>query len=93
MLGDVAALTFESSSFDVVTMLEVLEHVPDPARALREVCRVARRFVVLSVPNGPDNNPEHIHLFSSATLRSLLQAAGGPSLASLRAGHLPARQA
>ena len=76
ILGDVTALTFDQDSFDVVTMLEVLEHVPDPARALREVCRVARRFVVLSVPSAPDNNPEHIHLLSSATLQTLLQAAG-----------------
>ncbi|MFL6233129.1 MAG: class I SAM-dependent methyltransferase [Thermoanaerobaculia bacterium] len=74
--GDVAALDFDDHSFDAVTLLEVLEHVPDPPRALAQVCRVARRFAVLSVPSQPDNNPENIHLFSAATLESLLREAG-----------------
>ncbi len=47
--ADVTALTFASGSSDVVTMLEVLEHIPDWQRALAEACRVARRFLLLSV--------------------------------------------
>jgi ubiquinone/menaquinone biosynthesis C-methylase UbiE len=74
--ANVLALPFADRTFDVVTMLEVLEHVPDTARVLAEVCRVAKRFLLLSVPSKEDDNPEHIHVFRQATLRQLLQAQG-----------------
>ena len=74
--ADVTDLPFADRSFDVVTMLEVLEHIPDTAAALRSVLRVARRFVLLSVPSRLDDNPEHIHLFDNATLERLLTSAG-----------------
>lgn len=57
-------------------MLEVLEHIPDTAAALRSALRVARRFAILSVPSRPDDNPEHIHLFSAARLTALLREHG-----------------
>jgi 2-polyprenyl-3-methyl-5-hydroxy-6-metoxy-1,4-benzoquinol methylase len=70
------ALPFADQTFDVVTMLEVLEHIPATITTLAEVCRVARRFLILSVPSKEDNNPEHIHLFNAENLKCHLQALG-----------------
>jgi SAM-dependent methyltransferase len=46
-------IPFPDRSFDVVGCFEVLEHLPDPAAALRELARVSSRAVVLSVPHEP----------------------------------------
>ena len=40
--GSIEAIPLEDASFDVVLCLQVLEHVPDPAAAVRELRRVAK---------------------------------------------------
>lgn len=74
--GDITATDIPVGAYDVVTMLEVLEHIPDTLAALRAAAQAARRFLVISVPSKPDNNPEHIHLFDAQTLRTLLIEVG-----------------
>jgi ubiquinone/menaquinone biosynthesis C-methylase UbiE len=60
--ADVTDMPFEDRSFDVATALEVLEHVPDYGEAMRELKRVARRFVAMSVPTKEDDNPLHLRV-------------------------------
>ncbi len=54
--GDIAALPFESASFDLVTCLEVLEHLPSRVfeKALSELQRVSKKYIIISVPNDED---------------------------------------
>ncbi len=70
-LGDICSFDAPDKSFDVVTMLEVMEHIPDTEAVVRNAVRLARNYIVVSVPSKPDDNPEHIHLFSNEDLKSL----------------------
>jgi ubiquinone/menaquinone biosynthesis C-methylase UbiE len=51
--ADVGALPFPDAAFELVLAIEVLEHVPRPEDALKEIARVATGHVVLSVPREP----------------------------------------
>jgi SAM-dependent methyltransferase len=88
--ADIARLPFPDSSFDLVLAIEVLEHVPDPPAALRELARVARRDVVISVPREPiwrlanmgrgkylsefGNTPGHINHWSKRAFVSMVSS-------------------
>jgi len=50
-LYDGGTMPFEDGSFDTAIAIEVLEHIPDWQATLREMLRVARRCVLISVPN------------------------------------------
>ena len=73
---DICVWDAPDNSFDVVTLLEVLEHIPQVERAVGNAVRIAKRYIVVSVPSKPDNNPEHIHLLSKDRLTALFGAAG-----------------
>ena len=84
----VQPLPFDDGRFDVVTLTDVLEHLPDARTVLREIARVCRPGAVLYVttPNRnlirrvlyriPDRLEHHVNLLSYGELRNLLDEAG-----------------
>lgn len=53
---DICSHTLPEKSFNVITMLEVLEHIPDVQQALGNAVQLARSYVVVTLSSGPDEN-------------------------------------
>lgn len=89
-MGDAMDLSYYAKEiFDGVTALEVLEHVEKPEKAMAEIMRVAKRFVIVSVPSEPDTNPRHLHLLTSQDLEKMFGEAGAKKVVIERVpGHI-----
>lgn len=46
-------LPFKNDNFDIIIVLEVLEHLEDPQKAIDKIKRFSKRYFVFSVPNEP----------------------------------------
>src|SRR5712691_9728175 len=82
-----SALPFNDASFDSVLIFEVLEHVTDVEKVLAEAFRVARKNVLITVPNSENIelmksndvtyahmlSSDHLHFFDLESLEALLR--------------------
>jgi 2-polyprenyl-3-methyl-5-hydroxy-6-metoxy-1,4-benzoquinol methylase len=85
-------LPFADSEFDLVTAIELLEHVPNPEHTLAEMARCAGRHLLVSVPREPlwrmlnmargaylselGNTPGHLNHWSKRSFVKLLSRYG-----------------
>lgn len=89
--GTLESAKLSASSFDLVTMWDVLEHVYDPRQTLREIQRILKPggWFVFSIPDvdcieahwfGPYwvgwDIPRHLHLFPQLVIRRMLSESG-----------------
>lgn len=51
--GSIYNLKYRHTSFDVVLAIEILEHLEEPKKAIEELKRVSKKYIILSVPNEP----------------------------------------
>lgn len=51
--GNIYDLPYKSISFDLTVCTEVLEHLDNPKKAYKELIRVSKKYILLSVPNEP----------------------------------------
>lgn len=60
--ASIDALPFADGSYDVVTCLEVLEHLPQDAfaKARGELARVASKYIVVTTPNDEEIDSYHV---------------------------------
>jgi SAM-dependent methyltransferase len=66
LVSDITEIPVPSASFDAVMCIEVLEHVPDPTAAVRELVRVLRPGGTL-ILTAPFNSLTHFAPFHFAT--------------------------
>jgi 2-polyprenyl-3-methyl-5-hydroxy-6-metoxy-1,4-benzoquinol methylase len=87
--GSIYELDFLDRDFDVIVCAEVLEHLDDPAAALRQMLAKNPKWLVLSVPNEPwfclsnfvrgknvtrfGNDPEHVNLWGRRGFRRVIE--------------------
>jgi SAM-dependent methyltransferase len=85
-------LPFADREFDAATAIEVLEHVPDAEHTVAEMARVAKRWLLVSVPREPlwrglnmargaywkdlGNTPGHVNHWSKRSFVALLSRHG-----------------
>jgi len=89
--GTLETVALPDESFDVVTMWNVIEHLPDPQASLERIHRLLRTggVLVLSTPNmdsvdarffGPYwigyELPRHLYVFSRRTLTEMIERTG-----------------
>ena len=90
--GDIYELEYKNDSFDLVMATEVLEHLEEPEKGLKELIRVSNKYLLLSVPNEPffmianflrgknlkrlGNDMEHIQHWTSEEFQKFTQDKG-----------------
>ena len=88
--GTLHGAEFDSASFDVVTMWDVVEHLPDPMGDIREALRILKpggilclhtidvesRFARLMGKRWPWLVEMHMYFFSPRTLSAMVERAG-----------------
>ncbi len=83
-VGRLEQLPWDSSAFDLITCLDVIEHTPDDRATLRELRRVARPggWLLVTVPayqalwSRHDEANHHYRRYVRRTLRAAAEAAG-----------------
>jgi len=90
-VGQIEDAPWKPGTFDVITLWDVLEHLPQPVSALRKIRELltADGYLIFSVPNGNSldarlfgqywiglDAPRHMSVFTLESLRRLLQKTG-----------------
>jgi SAM-dependent methyltransferase len=89
---EATSLSFADDEFDLAAAIEVLEHVPEPEATVAEMARVAKRWLLVSVPREPlwrglnvargaywrslGNTPGHVNHWSKRDFASMLSRHG-----------------
>ena len=88
-VGTAHSLPYPDNRFDLAIACELLEHVEDPITAIKEIKRVSKKTILISIPNEPawrianifrlkylrylGNTPGHINYWGYSSFRTFLE--------------------
>lgn len=73
--SDGSKLPFRDKSIDIIVSRHCLEHIPEPLKAAKDWERVAKKAVVIMVPNNPtlEEYKEHLYSWSNVSFKHFLE--------------------
>lgn len=89
--GTLEQTCFPNNFFDIITMWDYLEHIPDPSQELTLICQLLKKdgVLILSTPNADSlphrifrnkwmgyKDQEHLYYFSEKNILTLLEKTG-----------------
>jgi 2-polyprenyl-3-methyl-5-hydroxy-6-metoxy-1,4-benzoquinol methylase len=89
--GDILSAPFEANSFDLVTCWSCIEHIPNPAQAVKKIFTLCKPsgWLFIKTPNYDSlaaklfkdkwyhlDCPRHLYIFSPLTIKALLSKSG-----------------
>lgn len=84
LIGDAHEMpSIEDQSYDVVTAWSVLEHLENPAIALKEMFRIAKDVLIVSTDltrQDQDTDPTHLYTWTPKVFGQFLHLAGGQEI-------------
>jgi ubiquinone/menaquinone biosynthesis C-methylase UbiE len=104
--GTIEKANLSSDFFDVVTMIEVIEHLPNPINSLKEINRIMKLDGIVAIQTGDINSmiprikggdwdyirPKgHLYYFSRKTMRKMLRDNGFNVMEHSSTGKAPAK--
>lgn len=74
IVGSVLDIPFQANSFQIVACYELLEHLPyrDTAKALSEISRVSKQYIILSLPDVNIVYRIYIHIPKIGEIKKLI---------------------
>ena len=89
IIGDAHNTPFRDKIFDKTICTEVLEHLPSPLKAIKELYRITKNIIIITIPNIHNiwgwyrwlregrlsGSPEHIYAWTQREFRNILREA------------------
>ncbi len=90
-VGDVIDTPYSNKLFDVSVAGEVIEHLTEPLKLIKEMVRITKKRIIISTPHLEFEDPEHVCEFDEKDLKELLSPYGEVTTETIHSERFPGR--